>query len=148
VSPPTPPLAPTAQESIAELVHLYSDAVVRGDVDQWSRCWADDASWMLRPDRTATGRQAIVELWLRAMQSLDGVVQNVLHGTVSLDGPNEARGRWYIMEHFRRVTGEAGLLLAHYDDSYVHRDGRWLFANRTLVPHYQGPPDLSGSFSP
>lgn len=143
----TPLTAPTAREAISDLVHLYSDAVVRRDVTQWSSCWADDASWVLRSDRTAAGRQGIVELWQRAMQSLDGVVQTVLHGTVSLESETSAHGRWYITEHFRRITGEAGLLLAHYDDDYVHRDGRWLFASRTLVPHYQGPPDLSGSFS-
>jgi ketosteroid isomerase-like protein len=138
---------PTTREAIADLVHRYADAVVRRDVDEWASCWADDAQWVLRPDRIATGRQAVVELWRHAMGSLDGVVQVVFNGTVTADGADAARGRWYIAEHFRRVTGDAGMLLAHYDDRYLRHDGRWLFSSRTLVPHYQGPPDLSGSFS-
>ena len=37
--------------------------------------------------------------------------------------------------------------MAHYDDSYVCDNGTWRFAARTLVPHYVGAPDLSGTFS-
>jgi hypothetical protein len=135
-----------ARGAIGDLVHRYSDAVTRRDEVRWSSCWADDASWTLSPDRVAVGRDAIVDMWCRAMASLDGVVQNVLNGAVCVEGPTAARGEWYIFEHLRPVGGEAGMLLAHYDDSYVCQDGRWLFASRTLVPHYKGPPDLSGTF--
>jgi hypothetical protein len=100
---------------------------------------------MLSPSHAVTGRDEIVQMWRDAMAKLEGVVQNVLHGTVSVDGET-ARGHWYMSEHYRRVTGEATLLLARYDDTYVKRDGHWLFASRTLVPSYQGPPDLSGKF--
>jgi hypothetical protein len=137
-----------ARTAIGDLVHRYSDAVTRRDEVQWSSCWADDASWTLRADRTAVGRDAIVEMWCRAMATLEGVVQNVLNGAVSAESPAPARGRWYISEYMRPVAGEVGMLLAHYDDTYLQQDGRWLFASRMLVPHYQGPPDLSGTFHP
>ncbi|MBK01568.1 MAG: hypothetical protein CL464_03785, partial [Acidimicrobiaceae bacterium] len=55
-------------------------------------------------------------------------------------------GRWYIQEHFQRDTGDKGKLLAHYNDTYVRVDGRWLFNSRELVIHYGGPQDLSGNF--
>jgi hypothetical protein len=137
-----------ARSAIGDLVHRYSDAVTRRDDIQWSSCWDEDASWTLRSDRIAVGRDAIVEMWSKAMATLDGVVQVVLNGAVGVEGPSAARGRWYICEYFRPVGGGAGMLLAHYDDTYLRSDDRWLFASRTLVPHYQGPPDLSGIFQP
>lgn len=135
-----------AKGAIGELVHRYSDAVTRRDEVQWSNCWAEDASWTLRSDRVMVGRDAIVETWCRAMESLEGVVQNVLNGAVWVGGPAAAQGEWYISEHLRPVTGEAGMLLARYDDTYVLGEGRWLFSSRTLVPQYKGPTDLSGTF--
>src|SRR4051794_36482943 len=138
-----------ARDEIAELVHRYADAVTRRDIPSWTACWASDATWSLRPDRTAVGLDQIVARLHSALASLEGVVQNVLNGSVRVDGPSgsAASGRWYIQEHLRRVTGEPMLLLAHYDDTYTKQDSRWCFASRTLVMHYQGPPDLSGEFS-
>ena len=136
-----------SRDAIAELVHRYSDAVVYRDVDLWASTWAEDAVWKLGPGREVTGRKAIVELWLSAIGRFDAVVQNTVNGTVSLDGATgTGTGRWYIVEHFRRASGEAGILLAHYDDTYVCVDGTWLFASRELHQQYQGPPDLSAPF--
>ena len=136
----------TPRDAIADLVHRYADGVTCRDVAQWTGCWAEAACWSLSAERTAVGLEEIVALLERALATLDGVVQNVLHGAVTVDG-STAAGRWHIIEHFRRVDGETGLLLAHYDDTYVERGGRWQFSSRTLVPSYQGPPDLSGTFT-
>ena len=134
------------RDAISDLVHRYSDAVTRRDIAQWSACWSDSATWTW-PSRSAVGRDAIVALLHHALDSLDAVVQNVLHGALSSDADG-VRGQWYIIEHVRRVSGDAGLLLARYDDTYVCQDGHWLFDRRILVPSYQGPPDLSGTFYP
>ena len=57
------------------------------------------------------GRDAIVEMWCNAMATLDGVVQVVLNGAVSLEGPTAARGRWYICEYLRRwIATDADIL--------------------------------------
>lgn len=130
---------------IEELVHRYADAVVRRDVDQWASCWAHDATWTLPGGRTAEGRDAIVEVWRAAMARFAAVVQIVHNGTVRLDG-ERGEGRWYISESFRRAHGGPGILLAAYDDVYVHVDRAWRFANRRLDVQYQGPPDLSAPF--
>jgi len=134
-----------SRDAIAELVHRYADAVVRRDAEQWSSTWADDARWVLGPSRDVSGRDDIVKLWTAAVATFTAIVQNALNGEVTLDG-DRGSGRWYIMEHYLRASGEPGILLAHYDDTYVRRDGRWLFASRTLVVHYNGPPDLSAPF--
>ena len=76
------------------------------------------------------------------------VVQMVHNGVVDAgDGPDDATGRWYIDERFRRADGTNSILLAHYEDAYVRVDGEWRFARRFLQPHYQGPPDLTAAFT-
>ena len=135
----------TAREGIADLVHRYSDAVVHQDRARWSACWAEDALWELGPGRLLVGRRVIVEHWQASMDKIDVVVQLVCNGQATVSG-SEAEGRWYITEHVRRTSGELGLLLAYYDDTYTCSEGRWLFSSRRLVPIYHGPPDLSAPF--
>ena len=38
-------------------------------------------------------------------------------------------------------------MLARYDDAYRKVDGQWRFARRFLQQHYNGPPDLSATFT-
>ena len=137
----------TDRDAISDLVHRYADAVVHFNGDQWGDGWAEDARWILSAERDVNGREAIVALWHKAMGGFDAVIQNVLNSTASVapDGQT-ASGRSYICEHFRRANGVVGILLAHYEDTYVKVDGDWKFASRQLFPHYQGAPDLSGTF--
>lgn len=135
------------RDPIAELVHLYADAVVHFDGGQWGATWAPDGRWSLGPGRVIEGRDAIVEFWRQAMSGFDAVIQTVLNGTYRLDeDAGTGSGRWYIQEAFSQSGGEPGKLLAHYDDEYVFVDGRWRFARRELVVHYGGPQDLSAPF--
>ncbi|MDB4205654.1 hypothetical protein N8342_11420 [Acidimicrobiales bacterium] len=55
-------------------------------------------------------------------------------------------GRWHIQESFRRKDSAVGIVLPHYDDTYLIEDGEWKFADRKLVRHYHGAPDLSDEF--
>lgn len=136
----------SVREEIAELIHRYCDGVTRRDVDQWAACWAPDGRWEIRADRIASDEAGRLAILNQAFEVLDGVVQMAMNGTVTVVGPDDATGCWYIVEHTRRVNGTAGVLLAHYEDRYVRIDGDWRFAARTLVRHYDGPPDLSGPF--
>lgn len=134
-------------DSIEQLVHLYADAVVHHDADQWGGTWAPDAVWDLGKGRRVEGRNSIVALWNSAMDGFAAVVQNVVNGAATLDlAAGTGTGRWYIIEHWQRADNTRGILLAHYDDSYVRVDGSWHFASRELVVHYGGPADLSGQF--
>ena len=129
---------------LEDLVHRYADAVVHRDEAAWADTWASEASWDLGGTEV-TGRAAIVDMWNAAMDGFAAVVQNVMNGTYQLDD-HTGSGRWYVIEHWARADDGRGMLLAHYDDRYVHADGRWRFAARRLVMHYAGPPDLSSPF--
>ena len=136
-----------SRDDIEDLVHRYSDAVVHANRDQWSETWSDDAVWDMGKGRRVEGREAILELWLTAMERFDAVVQTVMNGAVDLDERAGAgTGRWYIHEVMQRSSGERSLMVGHYDDRYVRTNAGWRFAERSLVQHYSGPSDLSGSF--
>ncbi len=136
-----------ARDPIAELVHLYADAVVHHNGEQWGSTWAPDAHWDLGKDRRIEGQEAIVAFWHQAMGGSNAVLQTVLNGTYELDeAAGTGTGRWYIQEVFQRAGGETGRLMAHYDDRYRLVCGRWLFGSRDLVVHYGGPLDLSAPF--
>jgi hypothetical protein len=136
-----------SRDPIQDLVHRYADAVVMYDGEQWGATWGADAEWSLGPGRELKGRDAIVEFWHRAMSGFTAVVQTCLNGTYELDeAAGTGTGRWHIQESMQRADGTRSILLAHYNDKYVLEDGEWKFADRQLVPHYSGPPDLSGKF--
>ena len=132
---------------VADLVHRYCDAVVRQDREQWASCWAEDSRWDLGPNRVIEGRVGIVEHWAESMAPIEAVVQLASNGEVTATGEAAAAGRWYITEHVKRRTGELGMLLAWYDDTYVRGEDGGQFASRRLTPIYRGPPDLTGSWT-
>lgn len=134
-------------QEIRDLVHRYSDAVVHADRDQWAGTWAADAVWDLGRGRRVEGRDAILEAWITAMTRFDAVVQTVMNGTADLDETaGTGSGRWYIHEVMQRSAGDRTLMVGHYDDRYVRTADGWRFAERSLVQHYAGPADLSGTF--
>jgi hypothetical protein len=141
----TAPLSP--RQPIAELVHRYCDAVVRQDREQWGNTWSEDSVWELGPNRVLEGRGPIIAHWQESIARNEVVVHQAANGHVGSTSETTAEGRWYITEHLKRRTGELGMLLAWYDDTYVCEDGSWLFASRRLTPIYRGPPDLSGTWS-
>lgn len=145
---PSQPVSTDDFLAIERLVHRYVDAVIHRNGVQWATCWADDATWDLGRNRLVHGKDAIVELWYSAMKTMHAVVQVVHSGDVRCGATdNEAAGRWYINEWFRRADGTNSMLLAHYDDEYARVDGEWLFSRRFLQTHYSGPPDLSADFT-
>jgi hypothetical protein len=96
-----------------------------------------------------TGREAIVQYWMTAMERFDIVVQVSHNGQATIDeDAGTGSGRWYISEHMQRVDGSTGLFLAFYDDTYSRVDGAWLFGSRAITVLYRGSGDLRGTFLP
>lgn len=136
--------------AICNLVYKYSDAATHHDRLAWASTWHENGMWRLGDEREFVGREAIVAGWESAMRRFTSVVQLVGQGTVhdAANGASDSRtGRWYVHEYFRRVDGNAGMMLGHYDDTYERVDDAWCFRERQLTTHYKGPTDLTGEYS-
>ncbi|MGH1502763.1 MAG: nuclear transport factor 2 family protein [Acidimicrobiales bacterium] len=137
-----------AREALTALNLEYADAVRARDPERWGATWADDAVWELGPDRHVTGRDAIVELWSRAIAKYDRVVQLYLSTVFAIDDEaGRATGRVELLELNRTADGAAHSMAGHYLDGYVRTPDGWRFASRRLEKYYAGPPDLSGLFA-
>jgi hypothetical protein len=132
--------------AIRDLVARYIDAVNRYHSDDWAATWSESATWNLM-GMEVSGRDAIVELWTTAMAGFEFAIMMLNSGTVSVDGES-ASGRWYLTEHLKPVEGDTNITLGVYDDEYRREDGAWLFSRRSYQIIYQGPPDLSGNYTP
>ena len=133
-------------EDIRALVHTYADAVTCQDTDAWSMTWAQNGVWDIGRG-AQVGRETITDAFDKAMALFDSVVQLAGNGEASFDN-NQGRGRWYMTEYARTAAGRVLFYVGHYDDEYAIEDDRWCFTRRVLTWHYQGPPDLSGTFGP
>ena len=103
------------RDPIAELVHLYADAVVHHNGEQWGATWAPDAVWELGKGRRVEGRDAILELWHNAMGGFNAVVQTVLNGTYELDEAVLADGS-ELDTHFAAMGGWIAATLVRLGD--------------------------------
>src|SRR5262249_10799389 len=136
----------TDAEALHDLVHRYSDAVCRRDVEAWATTWDVDGEWDSGRG-PSTGRVAITAAFEKAISLFEAVVQLVHNGSATVQG-DTGHGRWYMSEAARTRTGRNLHYLFYYDDEYVRRPDGWHFGRRTLTWLYDGPPDLSGRFGP
>jgi uncharacterized protein (TIGR02246 family) len=120
--------------AIRELVDSYGDAVCRNDAQAWGANWAEDAVWILNlPDLPRVeGRNAIVDLWVRAMAEYHWVLMTSKPGEIIVDG-ERASGRFFTSEVTRLKSGEEQRISGRYLDEYVKRGGRWYFKTRTYA---------------
>jgi hypothetical protein len=139
-------MTPEDERDIRELVVRYADAVSRLDPEAWRATWASDAQWDLGT-RTVVGRDAIVELWTSLLPIYTSIIQLPTQGLVR-DGDDGVTGRWLVLEILRKRAAETDAIqVACYVDRYVREDGRWVFAQRQLTPHYKGTL-ATGTFVP
>ena len=132
--------------AIRDLVARYADAVNRNNAQDWGSTWAEDGFWSLMGMETQ-GRDNIVQFWLGAMAGFKFAVHMNASGTLAING-EQATGRWYLTEYTCDNDENTNTILGVYDDSYVKRDGDWLFARRVYQIMYMGPADLSGNHQP
>ncbi|WP_448585355.1 nuclear transport factor 2 family protein [Thermaurantiacus sp.] len=119
------------RQAIRALNEAYCDAVNRRDADDWAALWAEDAVWDLAGTRVE-GREAIVALWKQAMAGYAFVGFFAQMGPIRIDG-DVAEARVWTHEWLEGVDGSERRPLGRYEDRYVKRDGRWLFAERRFT---------------
>jgi ketosteroid isomerase-like protein len=123
-----------AQVAITQLVAKFDDAVNRRDVDEFSALWDADAVWEIdepMPMRVQ-GALAIIDTWQHMLGGTKWLFRGSFAGVMAIDG-NTATGRWPCIETGTFSDGKGYDNRAYYDDEYVCRDGRWLFAKRRYV---------------
>jgi len=126
--------------AIRELLETYADAVNRYDKDLWASLWVEDSHWDLShyPELgVVSGRDAIVDLWLKAMPLYPKTCFIVVPGMIHVTG-DTAQARAYFSEVYEDpANGEARRARACYNDRLVKRDGQWFFQNRSFTIQHQ-----------
>jgi ketosteroid isomerase-like protein len=116
------------QLAIRNMHDSYSDAVFRGDADQWGSNWAEDGRWHLM-GTVVEGRDAIVTLWNGAMGGFSFVAFFSQTASIEIDG-DTAKGRVFTHEVLEDAEGKFRSPVGRYDDTYVKQGGRWYYQER------------------
>ncbi|WP_156679532.1 nuclear transport factor 2 family protein [Sphingomonas profundi] len=137
------PFSGPAEDRLAihELVASYGDAVTCRDGDAWIANWAEDAVWKLPAIpgmERVEGRDAILAAWVAAMPGWPKQINFQRCGAIAVDG-DRASGHTYTDELNTDTEGKVERWLNRYDDEWVKRDGRWMFASRSLTVLHIGP---------
>jgi uncharacterized protein (TIGR02246 family) len=132
--------------ALRNLMARYIDAVNRNDADAWIANWAEDGSWNVL-GQPVTGRANILALWQQMMSGFEFALMLPSSCLLSIDG-DTASGHWYLHEYLRDREGTGSTVLSRYLDTYVKRDGQWLYQSRQYNLMYNGPADLSGTHTP
>lgn len=134
---------------VQNLVGRYCDAVLRIDLDGFADCWTEDATWSIPDDGAVIGRDAIVAVFARIRPSYAQCVQEILNGTISYVGGDDASARWQVREMQWNVDGTANELIGVYHDTMARSDdGTLRFTRRDFELIYSGAPDGSGRLRP
>jgi uncharacterized protein (TIGR02246 family) len=131
--------------ALRNLMSRYADAVNRYDAAAWIATWAQDGVWNLL-GTPVNGRDNILALWQQMMASFEFALMLPSSCLFAVDG-DTANGHWYLHEYTRDRQGNASTVLSRYLDTYTKQDGQWLFQSRQYNFIYNGPADLSGSYT-
>ena len=122
--------------AIHELVASYADAVSRRAAEDWGKTWAEDAVWHV-PEfpglQNLTGRDTIVAAWSVAMENFTLNYMSQTMGSMDVQG-DHGTGVAYNHEVAHNLDGDITQATGRYEDEYVKRDGKWLFAKRVYFP--------------
>ena len=132
--------------ALRNLMGRYADAVNRRDADAWIATWAADGVWNLLGN-PVSGRDNILALWQQMMGSFEFALMLPSSCLFKVDD-DTASGHWYLHEYTRDLQGNASTVLSRYLDTYIRQRGQWLFQSRHYSFIYNGPADLSGTYTP
>ena len=131
--------APSDRELITQLVARFDDATNIRDADGFRTLWTHDAEWRIGEPRPmhAKGIDDIVSHWQGLLDRAEWFFRGSYAGVVDVDG-DAGVGRWPCLEmstvaHPEDPKRSGYDNRAVYEDRYVRRDGRWLFASRSYV---------------
>ena len=118
--------------AIGRLVDEYTDAVSRGDVEGFGRCWTAEGRWT-GPGLDCEGIFAITSAFAKMRGRITSAEQEVLTGDVTVEG-DRATGTWEIHETIVDRDHEVRERVGRYDDEYRRTRDGWKFASRAFTP--------------
>jgi ketosteroid isomerase-like protein len=126
--------------AIRELVDAYAHCADRRDAGGQKSLFTEDTHFVVymggqgsQPTQVLDGREALTPVFADLNR-----YQATMHfngqSTVSLDGDRATGESYCIAHHLFTEDGEGKLMIAwlRYGDTFVKRDGAWLFAERNL----------------
>jgi ketosteroid isomerase-like protein len=126
--------------AIRELVDAYAHCADRRDAAGQKSLFTEDTHFVVymegqgsEPTQVLDGREALTPVFddlnrYQATMHFNG------QSTITLDGDRATGESYCIAHHLFTEDGERKLMVAwlRYDDTFVKRDGAWLFAGRNL----------------
>jgi ketosteroid isomerase-like protein len=125
------------------LAARWCDAVARGDVEAWAKCWRGDGEWHLAGEAPVVGIDAMTQAFATRRAEFELCLPELLFGWVE-GGDGAAIARWYVREVQRTHAGTGQELVGWYDDRLVCDRGDWRFARRRFWLLYRGPRSVAG----
>ena len=118
--------------AISRLIDEYIDAVSRGDVEAFGRCWTAEGQWT-GPGLDCSGIFAITSAFAKMRGRIDAADQTVVEGDVEIEG-DHATGSWLIHEAIVDRDGKERQRVGRYADEYRRTPEGWRFASRAFTP--------------
>jgi ketosteroid isomerase-like protein len=116
------------QLALQDLMARYVDAVNRRDAQAWAATWDDNGCWNLLGNEVS-GKDSIVGLWQQMMAGFEFALMIPSSCLFDIDG-DSASGHWYLQELARDNEGNSSSLFSRYIDTYIRRNGQWLYQSR------------------
>jgi ketosteroid isomerase-like protein len=116
------------RQTIRELFEIYSDAVIRKDLDTYLACWANDCR-RSGAGGECEGKDELRAHWHGIFGALEQMVFFTQMASLTVDG-DSAAARSYCLEILKLKDGNTRQLVGEYDDELVRVDGDWLFSHR------------------
>jgi ketosteroid isomerase-like protein len=138
-----PDIAPTEladRQAIRALVDAYARCADRRDADGQKALFTDDTHFVVYMDGEGTdpsqelnGREALTPVFAD-LNGYDATTHFNGQSTIALQGDRATGESYCLAHHLSTEGGERQLMIAslRYRDTFVKRDGTWLFAERKL----------------
>lgn len=118
--------------AIRELIETFAVGVTTIDPELWGSTWADEGCWKTPSmPEIVQGKTAVVAKFNEMMAYLQFMSMSAIPSPTDLEFDGDtATGKAYCRELIFPKAGGQRIVIGYFDDKYVKRDGRWLFASR------------------
>jgi uncharacterized protein (TIGR02246 family) len=131
-------------EAIHRLMHNYSHAFDKRDLQQFMALWADDAVWSIGPGHEARDRAAIEEAAEGLWRDIPATHHWPTNSVIDVDG-DQASAVSDAHAVAQDPDGTWTQTAATYRDTFRRVDGSWVFESRVTEIHRAWPVDDSVS---